>query len=118
MLINHQQIFSEIGIAKGPIIPENLQGLSLEIMDFNKCSQDYKHFGEMTKHNICAEHRSGVKDACAGDSGGPLVVNGMQVGIVSWSGPGCAIPGRPGVYTDVSYYREWIDQKISYIRIV
>ena len=46
-------------------------------------------------------------DTCQGDSGGPMVKStsaGMvQVGIVSW-GQGCAEPGFPGVYTQVSSY--------------
>jgi secreted trypsin-like serine protease len=44
-----------------------------------------------------------------GDSGGPAVDNstGLQVGIVSF-GTGCARPGVPGVYTNVSSVRSWI----------
>lgn len=50
-------------------------------------------------------------DTCQGDSGGPLVYytrHGPRlVGIISF-GPGCGLPGTPGVYTDVAYYRGWI----------
>lgn len=54
-----------------------------------------------------------------GDGGGPLIcpssVNPsryIQVGIVSW-GIGCGTDGVPGVYTDVSKYRNWIDNQTS-----
>jgi len=56
---------------------------------------------------ICAGVADGGLDACQGDSGGPLVVNNQLVGIVSW-GYGCARPNVPGVYTQVSYYSDWV----------
>lgn len=50
------------------------------------------------------------------DSGGPLLVNGVQVGIVSWSIKPCATPPYPGVYTAVASYINWIE-KVSGIRL-
>jgi secreted trypsin-like serine protease len=51
------------------------------------------------------------KDSCTGDSGGPLsrFTGGKRVlvGIVS-VGVGCAIRGKPGIYTRVSAYDKWI----------
>lgn len=57
------------------------------------------------------------QDACEGDSGGPLVhqVAGWVrlVGLVSF-GPGCGLKGTPGVYTDVAFYRTWIDDAMKH----
>ncbi|KAF4533005.1 hypothetical protein B566_EDAN000694 [Ephemera danica] len=68
------------------------------------CEAAYSNFrpGE-----ICAGLDEGGKDSCQGDSGGPLYLNGVILGIVSY-GNGCASPGFPGVYTEVSYFRDWI----------
>jgi secreted trypsin-like serine protease len=52
---------------------------------------------------VCAGLRNGGKDACSGDSGGPLLIGGRLAGIVSW-GDGCALPGKPGVYTRLATF--------------
>ncbi|MFF7439660.1 trypsin-like serine protease [Streptomyces sp. NPDC008122] len=57
---------------------------------------------------ICAGYSQGGVDTCQGDSGGPMFRKDdagawVQVGIVSW-GEGCARPGFPGVYTEVSTF--------------
>merc|ERR1712131_534212 len=49
--------------------------------------------------------------ACMGDSGGPLACGGTVVGVVSF-GPGeCA--GKPGVFTEVSQFIDWIQSKMG-----
>lgn len=57
---------------------------------------------------------TGGRDSCLGDSGGPLFdpVNRTLHGIVSW-GYGCALPGLPGVYTEVATYGDWIRHEAS-----
>ncbi|XP_050396676.1 trypsin alpha-4 [Patella vulgata] len=66
---------------------------------------------------ICADNDGlGGKDACKGDSGGPLmcmVGNKYTLfGIVS-SGRGCADAGEAGFYTNIPYYRNWINSQLS-----
>ena len=51
------------------------------------------------------------KDTCSGDSGGPLTQDNFLVGITSWSDE-CAKDGYPGVYTEVTFFLNWIAEHI------
>jgi len=70
--------------------------------------------GDITADMLCAGFPVGGKDACQGDSGGPLVARQIYdsdsytlTGVVSW-GYGCASPGLPGIYANVSYFTSWL----------
>ncbi|XP_067003466.2 phenoloxidase-activating factor 2 isoform X2 [Anabrus simplex] len=67
------------------------------------------------KSFMCAGGESQM-DTCQGDGGSPLVCNYkdyyFQAGIVSW-GIGCGVPRLPGVYTDVTLYRDWIKEALD-----
>ena len=84
-----------------PIISANDPGLSNQL-NINSTTE------------ILAGAIEGGMDSCQGDSGGPLVVRNSEdtewllVGITSW-GLGCAQAGKPGVYTKVSNYINWIN---------
>ncbi|XP_067640832.1 trypsin II-P29 [Eurosta solidaginis] len=81
---------------------------NVSIVGENICQISYRN--SLYHGMICAGDLLGGTDSCQGDSGGPLVCNNELVGIVSW-GTGCALPGFPGVYTNVSYYRNWIESR-------
>ena len=69
----------------------------------------------LTDGLLCAGGGDSGRDACQGDSGGPLTVDtedGQRlVGVVA-AGDGCGAPGRPGLYTRVSHYIDWIDSVV------
>ncbi|CAF3827187.1 unnamed protein product [Rotaria magnacalcarata] len=93
-----------------PIMPTTLQQVVVYAMD----NDDPICRGSINDSQIqfCAGLPEGGKDSCKGDSGGPIFQwTGQyweQVGIVSY-GNGCARPGRPGIYTRLSYYYDWIN---------
>ncbi|KAK5928710.1 hypothetical protein CesoFtcFv8_000324, partial [Champsocephalus esox] len=73
------------------------------------------YYGNMLSDNMfCAGRPDWSQDACEGDSGGPLVCEvGSTLflfGVISW-GDGCAQENRPGVYTTVTNYNQWIEEK-------
>ncbi|MEZ8843512.1 trypsin-like serine protease [Vibrio splendidus] len=74
----------------------------------------YNGYSFIGSDAFCAGYSDGGYDSCQGDSGGPIVVstNGAyeQLGIVSW-GEGCAQAGAYGVYTNISYFDDWIDEQ-------
>ncbi|XP_038133186.1 tissue-type plasminogen activator isoform X2 [Cyprinodon tularosa] len=66
----------------------------------------------VTSNMLCAGDTRGLDDACKGDSGGPLVCRNKDrmtlMGVISW-GDGCGQKDKPGVYTRVSHYIDWIN---------
>jgi secreted trypsin-like serine protease len=94
----HQQ--NQLRYATVPVIADAL------------CATDYRQAGVelIPTDSICAG-KPGT-DTCQGDSGGPMVRRDakgrwLQAGIVSW-GLGCARQDYPGVYTQISTFREQI----------
>lgn len=83
-----------------------LQKVELETVTDSECRK--LHFERIHSTNICAGVVEGGKGQCTGDSGGPLLVNNKQVGIVSWSMKPCTAAPYPGVFTEISYYTEWL----------
>lgn len=86
--------------------PSELYHTVLRVVDNPTCQKAYPEETIIQKQ-MCAEEPG--KDTCQGDSGGPMIsATGMyQVGIVSY-GWGCD-KGRPGVYTRISEYKDWIE---------
>uniref|UniRef100_A0A2K5U009 Serine protease 33 n=1 Tax=Macaca fascicularis TaxID=9541 RepID=A0A2K5U009_MACFA len=101
-----------------------LQGVRVPLLDSPTCDRLY-HVGAevplakpiVLPGSLCAGYPQGHKDACQGDSGGPLTRlqsgSWVLVGVVSW-GKGCALPNRPGVYTNVATYSPWIQAHVSF----
>lgn len=95
---------------------------SKPVVESEMCAKNYcKSRKPVYTTNICGGFKSGERDACQGDSGGPFVCQKKDnhninryilAGVVS-HGDGCARAGRPGIYTRVEDYLDWIAHHIA-----
>ncbi|XP_076294498.1 phenoloxidase-activating factor 2 isoform X1 [Lasioglossum baleicum] len=106
---HYQVILKKVDL---PVVPRDTCQASLRGTRLGKYFQLHESF-------ICAGGEPG-KDTCKGDGGSPLVCPSrkdptryQQAGIVAW-GIGCGEDATPGVYANVAYVREWIDNQMAY----
>ncbi|XP_060727729.1 hyaluronan-binding protein 2-like [Tachysurus vachellii] len=80
------------------------------------CSSIRVYGKDIDNNMFCAGYLEGGVDSCQGDSGGPLTCVENQVhyiyGIVSW-GDKCGLKNKPGVYTRVTNFVDWINRKTA-----
>ncbi|KAG3276533.1 transmembrane protease serine 11E [Ictidomys tridecemlineatus] len=93
----------------------HLRQVQVNLIDSKICNKPQAYNGVITSTMLCAGSLKGKRDACQGDSGGPLVSSDARdiwylAGIVSW-GDECGQPNKPGVYTRVTAFRDWITSK-------
>jgi len=93
-----------------------LRQVVVPVLTQTQCSQPSFYGSYVTDNMLCAGYVDGGKDACRGDSGGPLVCRDVDDrrrwtlhGVVSF-GSGCAQPRKPGVYTRVTKFVDWIQR--------
>jgi len=98
----------------GGAVSSTLQEVAVPLVDSKACKAAYPGAIE-EEVMFCAGPLNGGKDSCNGDSGGPLVYYDQtrarweQLGIVSWGDQVCAKAYKPGVYSKVSAYVDWIN---------
>ncbi len=89
--------------------------VDLQMMPNPVCQQRPGYGPQKIRESVfCASNPK--QSTCRGDSGGPVVLtNGKPtlVGIVSWGKRRCAGDGRPGVYTRIDRYTQWINQAMK-----
>ncbi|XP_032644520.1 hepatocyte growth factor activator serine protease [Chelonoidis abingdonii] len=93
-----------------------LQEALVPIVPDHKCRSPEVYGDEVSEYMFCAGYFDSKSDACQGDSGGSLACEKNKIsylyGIISW-GDGCGRVNKPGVYTRVTKYVDWINKLIS-----
>ena len=92
-----------------------LREVPVRMMSSKHCNSADYYNGRVKEGMLCAGYNKGQRDACTGDSGGPLVcpietnmgTRWVLAGVTSW-GVGCARHQRPGVYSSVAEFSDWI----------
>uniref|UniRef100_A0A8C7XT43 trypsin n=1 Tax=Oryzias sinensis TaxID=183150 RepID=A0A8C7XT43_9TELE len=97
--------------------PDKLREVVVNVVRPTRCSRSDYFGSKFTSNMMCANkvckepcnQPDNVQDSCDGDSGGPLLYNNIAVGITSNGGKKCGQVRKPGIYTIISLYTEWID---------
>nr|XP_034833575.1 serine protease snake-like [Maniola hyperantus] len=105
--------------------PTQLQAAVVDIIETPKCDSILEMFRNRNwdgfrETQLCAGKLVGGIDTCQGDSGGPLQVkvplktegNMYQILGVTSFGIKCGKKNRPGVYTRVSSFIDWIEDTV------
>jgi len=101
----------------GPF-PDVLHQVRLPIVNSETCALRYQVDDfELPNNTFCAgDIEKGGVDSCQGDSGGAMLClrgnSWVQYGVIS-VGSGCADAKFPGIYTDMRYYFNWIQNSMK-----
>lgn len=94
-------------------MPSELRKANVSIVPRSLCAEAYG--STIVDGMVCANGLSanGIVDVCQGDSGGPLTCNNKLVGLASF-GVQCGLSlDLPGVFSDVHFFRDWIEDNWS-----
>lgn len=111
--------------ANGPLAKSLQQASGLLFVPSENCNFPKVWNGMIKKDMLCAGGT--VRDTCNGDSGGPLMLVDepdrdvskgnprfdILMGITSFGPKDCLSFGKPGIYTSVQFYLEWITATMS-----
>jgi secreted trypsin-like serine protease len=97
----------------------DLRKATMPLVPTAECASNWEGSNaKIDQHTLCAAQPEGGAGECMGDYGGPAVVSlgsgeWRQVGISSWGPIACGVKGLPSVFTRVSAFADWIQQKMG-----
>ncbi|XP_013975028.1 serine protease 27 [Canis lupus familiaris] len=96
-----------------------LRELKVPLIDLQTCSDYFQKANyyvikpNISEAMICSELPVGQKDQCIGSRGDPLTCRvedfWVLAGVISW-GSKCILTSEPGIYTNISFYKSWIEK--------
>ncbi|XP_022367504.1 serine protease 48-like [Enhydra lutris kenyoni] len=96
-----------------------LKELEVPLMDLQTCSDYYQKANLrgiksiISEAMICSKLPVGQTDQCIGSRGDPLTCRvedfWVLAGVVSWES-NCIQNNEPGIYTNISFYKSWIEK--------
>ncbi|KAG7268021.1 hypothetical protein CRUP_021202 [Coryphaenoides rupestris] len=93
---------------------DHLLDAKVLLINQNKCSTKEVYGAALDETMFCAGYLKGGVDSCQGDSGGPLFCEKNRTqfvyGLVSW-GDECGRKNKPGVYSRITNFLDWIKSK-------
>ncbi|KAG8518590.1 Transmembrane protease serine 3 [Galemys pyrenaicus] len=93
-----------------------LNHAAVPLLSNKLCNHRDVYGGIISPSMLCAGYLQGGVDSCQGDSGGPLVCQERRVwklvGATSF-GIGCAEVNKPGVYTRITSFLDWIHEQME-----
>uniref|UniRef100_A0A8D0HCL6 Transmembrane serine protease 3 n=1 Tax=Sphenodon punctatus TaxID=8508 RepID=A0A8D0HCL6_SPHPU len=95
---------------------ESMNYASVPLISNRVCNHREVYGGIVASSMLCAGYLKGGVDTCQGDSGGPLACEDLNtwklVGTTSF-GEGCAEVNKPGVYSRVTSFLDWIHEQMQ-----
>ncbi|KAF9812267.1 hypothetical protein SFRURICE_012819 [Spodoptera frugiperda] len=85
-----------------------LQKVVLPVYDSADCQEIYGK-DLVTRTNFCAGYITLPKNVCNHDAGGPAVMDGVLIGVLSFSSKRCDQADQPAVFSTVGAIATWLD---------
>ncbi|KAJ8709943.1 hypothetical protein PYW07_009309 [Mythimna separata] len=86
-----------------------LQKVTLPVYDTSDCQEVYGR-DLVTRSNFCAGFITIPKNVCNHDAGGPAIMDGVLVGVLSFSSKRCDQADQPAVFSTVGAIADWLNQ--------
>lgn len=107
--------WGSIAVAATSPLVVNQRVLNQNVLNRDACNVETAHRGRVLESMLCAGSITAtnpVSGPCNGNLGSGLFCEGQLAGILSF-GINCGVANNPGVYTQVRFHNNWIQQQFT-----